>query len=93
MHTKKRREFHRGEPFDLFNEIPVTCSEVELWVESVAGIGRESWRFDYYCRNWAVPDKIRAAKLAGTFQAVTGAAAARRPPDPLTAPRWRPVRP
>lgn len=90
---QKRRRTKRGPPFDLFGEVPVTWGEVELWVEAVAGIGRDSWRFDYYCTHWNVPAKIRAAKLAGTFEALLAFSPAGRPPDPLTAPRWRPARP
>jgi hypothetical protein len=53
---------------DLFGEIPVTWPEVWLWVETVPHIPRESWRAAYYLKCWNVPDKIRAAKLNGTYQ-------------------------
>lgn len=52
---------------DLFGEVAVTWDEVYEWVESVANISRDSWRAKYYIEHWNVPDKIRAAKLAGTM--------------------------
>lgn len=58
--------------FDLFGEVPVTWGEVYQWCAAVAGITPESWRFRYYCEHWNVPDKIRAAKMAGTFERITG---------------------
>ena len=56
-----------GENLDLFDQVRVTWSEVEAWTRATAGIGRDSWRFDWYVRGWNVPDKIRAAKLAGKW--------------------------
>lgn len=53
---------------DLFGEIPVTWPEVESWVRAAIGMPPEHWRFAWYVKNWNVPDKIRAAKLAGTWQ-------------------------
>lgn len=62
-------------PYDLFGEIPVTEDEVFQWVVAVA----PRWLFPErtylnYVRSYAVPDKIRAAKLAGTFDKITDAA-------------------
>lgn len=63
-------------PFDLFGEIPVTWSELEAWCVAVAGIAASSPRFSWYVENWNVAEKVRAAKLAGTFDELT------RRPDP-----------
>lgn len=57
--------------YDLFGEIPVTWPEVWAWLEAVPGIARDSWRAAYYIEWWDVPAKIRAAKRAGTFEAIT----------------------
>lgn len=59
-----------GETADFFDICRVTWPEVALWVETVAGIGADSWRFDYYVRGWNVPEKVRAAKIAGAWPPV-----------------------
>ena len=72
MKTKSRQCYkrHRKNPaLDLFGEVPVTWDEVYLWCEMVAGIPRDSWRLPVYVKGWDVPNKIRAAKLAGTYEA------------------------
>lgn len=58
---------------DLFGEVPVTLDEVSAWVLAVAGISPASWRFAWYVANWRVVEKIRAAKLAGTFDQAVAA--------------------
>lgn len=58
-------------PLDLFGEVAVTWPEVYLWLETVAGIERTSWRAPYYIEHWNVPAKIAAAKLAGTWAEIT----------------------
>jgi hypothetical protein len=55
---------------DLFGEVPVTWPEIWAWLEAVPGIARDSWRARYYLDSWNVPDKIRAAKLAGALDAI-----------------------
>lgn len=50
--------------------MPVTWPEVIAWTRAVAGLGPESWRWAYYVRAWDVPEKVRAAKRAGTFDQV-----------------------
>lgn len=52
---------------DLFGEVPCTWSDVAAWCVAVAGIAPGSPRFVSYARGWNVPDKVRAAKLAGTY--------------------------
>lgn len=37
------------------------------WVFAVAGIPADSPRFNYYFSRWLIPDKVAAAKAAGTF--------------------------
>lgn len=37
------------------------------WVLAVAGIPADSPRFAYYFSRWCIPDKVAAAKAAGTF--------------------------
>jgi hypothetical protein len=54
---------------DLFGEVVVTWPDVEAWVEAVAGIPRDSYRFDYYVRAWSVPEKVARAKREGWFEA------------------------
>lgn len=54
--------------YDLFGEIPVTEDEIVQWVAAVAPRWLTPERsFRGYVNAYNVPDKIRAAKLAGTF--------------------------
>lgn len=58
--------------YDLFGEVPVTEDEILSWVEAVAPRWLSSDRaYQHYVTAWNVPDKIRAAKLAGMFYAIT----------------------
>lgn len=59
-------------PYDLFGEIPVTEDDMRAWVAAVSPrwlYPERSYRS--YVRGWNVADKVRAAKLAGTFDAIT----------------------
>lgn len=56
---------------DLFGDVPVTVDDVVLWCESVPHIPPDSPRFARYVHSWHVVEKIKAAKLAGTFDAIT----------------------
>ncbi|HJW55883.1 MAG TPA: hypothetical protein VJ577_11465 [Burkholderiaceae bacterium] len=59
-------------PYDLFGEIPVTEEEIFDWVAAVAPRWLTPERsFLGYVRDYNVPAKIRAAKLAGTFHEIT----------------------
>lgn len=69
--TSKKTPPHPA--LDLFGEVPVTQEEVLQWCEVVAGIARDSWRLRWYLASWNIPDKIRAAKLAGQFDALIAA--------------------
>ena len=66
-----RRDKRRAPPYDLFGEIRVTWPEVDAWCIAVAGLAPDSWRRPYYIECWNVPDKIHAAKAAGTFESIT----------------------
>lgn len=58
--------------YDLFGEVPVTEDDIIAWVAAMAPRWLSPERsFRSYVRNWNIPDKIRAAKLAGTFDAIT----------------------
>jgi hypothetical protein len=67
MKNRKKSQA-RNPALDLFDEVPVTWPEVWHWLETVPHIPRESWRAAYYLKCWNVPDKIRAAKLNGTYE-------------------------
>jgi hypothetical protein len=58
---------------DLFGEIPVTLDELLAWMLAVPGIPPTTRRFAYYVRGWNVIEKIRAAKVAGTFDEIVSA--------------------
>lgn len=55
---------------DLFGEVPVSVDDVRVWLRAVAGISPSSPRAAAYVRNYNVVEKIRAAKLAGAFDAL-----------------------
>ena len=52
---------------DLFGEVPVTWPEIWDWIEAVPRISRHSWRAQYYVKHWNVAEKVRAAKINGTY--------------------------
>lgn len=56
---------------DLFGEVPVSLDELLAWMLAVPGIPPSSPRFVYYLRFWDVIDKVRQAKIAGTFDELT----------------------
>lgn len=58
---------------DLFGEVAVTINDITLWVENVARLPRNSPRFHYYVEHWNVIEKIRRAKISGTFDNLTSA--------------------
>jgi len=63
----------RGDPYDLFGEIPVTLEELLAWMLAVPGIAPTSARFGPYVRGYDVVEKIRAAKRSGTLEAILAA--------------------
>ncbi|WP_176034681.1 hypothetical protein [Burkholderia multivorans] len=65
--------------FDLFGEVIVTADDVARWVAALAPAYMSSERaFERYVRLWDVAGKVRAAKLAGTFESTIAQAADRR---------------
>ena len=64
---------------DLFGEVVVTYEDLELWVSALApGFALNEQRAAYYIARWNVADKVRRAKLAGTFESTIENARARR---------------
>ncbi|MDZ7939261.1 MAG: hypothetical protein U5M53_13705 [Rhodoferax sp.] len=60
---------------DLFGQVPVTHRDIDLWLLHVHQVHPESPRAAYFVRGWNVPEKVRQAKLAGTFEHLTCPAA------------------
>lgn len=64
---------------DLFGDVQVTLDDLHAWVSAIAPAWTSSERsLTYYIRYWNVADKVRHAKLAGTFDATIENARARR---------------
>lgn len=64
---------------DLFGDVQVTLDDLHAWVAAIAPAWTSSERsLTYYIRHWNVADKVRRAKLAGTFDATIENARARR---------------
>jgi hypothetical protein len=65
---------------DLFLDVSITHDDIFLWVSATAPRWLYSQRaFDTYVRSWDVCGKIRAAKLARTFDTITSHAHTSRP--------------
>ena len=64
---------------DLFGEVPVSIRDVELWLDRIVNFRGGALRVGYYVLNWNVVEKIRAAKLAGTWEGLIDDSAAYRP--------------
>lgn len=64
---KKSKKTAPNPALDLFGEVPVSIAEVRLWCLVVAHLPADSPRLAHYVVAWHVVDKIKAAKLAGTF--------------------------
>ena len=52
---------------DLFGQVPITTLEVDQWLLAVPRMRPGTRRAAWYVQAYAVHDKIKAAKLAGTF--------------------------
>ncbi|KVC68562.1 hypothetical protein WT10_32660 [Burkholderia stagnalis] len=64
---------------DLFGEVIVTQDEIAAWVAALAPAYMATERsFARYVRLWDVAGKVRAAKLAGTFESTIARATDRR---------------
>jgi hypothetical protein len=53
--------------YDLFGEIPVTLEEIEIWMDVVPALPRDSWRRAHYAAGWNVAEKVRSWKAAGRW--------------------------
>jgi len=60
---------------DLFGEIPVTLEEIEIWIDVVPALSRDSWRRASYAQGWNVAEKIRAWKQTGRWDEIEAARA------------------
>lgn len=58
-------------PLDLFGEVPVTTHDIDAWLRAIPRIEPGTRRAAQYVEDWAVVDKIRAAKLRGDFHQLT----------------------
>lgn len=68
MPPRKRRAFPVPRAKDLFKQVPVLESEIVAWVCHFAPhIAHAEWRIKAYARGYNVADKIRSAKLDGSF--------------------------
>lgn len=57
--------------YDLFGEVPVTEDDLFYWVQAVAPRWLAPERsYRNYVRNWNVADKVRHAKISGTFDQI-----------------------
>lgn len=53
---------------DLFGELVITLADIDRWILNVPHhIEPHSRHAAWYVTSWAVPDKIRRAKLDGSF--------------------------
>lgn len=53
--------------YDLFGQVPISTLDIEQWLLAVPRIRPDTRRAAWYVKAYNVPDKIKAAKLAGTF--------------------------
>lgn len=49
------------------NEVPVSESEVQEWLDTIPNLSAAIWRREAYRKAYHVDDKIRAAKKAGNW--------------------------
>lgn len=52
---------------DLFGEVVITLDDVELWLDAVPQLARDSPRRKYYAMHYDLSNKIRKSKLDGEF--------------------------
>jgi hypothetical protein len=65
---RKHRPFPIPRAKDLFKQVPVLRSEIYAWVCHFAPhIAHADWRIEAYAKGYNVAEKIRAAKLDGSF--------------------------
>lgn len=73
--SKKQAVSLPNPALDLFGEVPVLQSELEIWVAVVAPRWYQSRGMPGYIRDYDVPGKIRRWKLDGQFDEIKGRAA------------------
>ena len=56
--------------YDLFGDVVITLDDVEMWLDAVPKLPRDSPRRNYYAKNWDVANKIKSFKLAGRFEEI-----------------------
>ncbi len=65
---RRKRKAPRPRAKDLFGQVPVTLDDLQTWVKVKAPhMASNAWRFQHYVKAWNVADKIRAAKIDGSF--------------------------
>ena len=58
-------------PYDLFGEVAITDNDLYLWVAAVSPRWLSPPRsYALYLKSWHVADKVRAAKIAGSFDRI-----------------------
>lgn len=68
MPRRKRLPYPIPRARDLFKEIPVTRQDIDEWcARHVPHLIHARWRIDIYVKGYNVADKIRAAKLNGSW--------------------------
>lgn len=68
---------------DLFGQVAISHDDVFAWLRAVPRIDPHGPRAAAYVRSYSVVEKITAAKLTGTFAALTQA------PEPPPVHWWR----
>lgn len=57
--------------YDLFGQVPITEDDLFLWVQAVAPRWLTPERaYRNYVKSWNVADKVRYAKIDGTFDTI-----------------------
>jgi len=51
----------------LFDEIPVSKSEIQAWLDNIPNFSASTFRREAYRKAYNVEDKIRAAKKAAAW--------------------------
>lgn len=59
------------------NEVPVSETEVQAWLDTIPNLSASTWRREAYRKAYNVEDKIRAAKQA--INKTTWTKSSRRP--------------
>lgn len=55
---------------DFFGEVPVSFADVRAWLLAVPRLDPQSPRAPAYVRDWGVVEKIKRAKLDGSFDKI-----------------------